>query len=135
MSKLPKKWKTQLHRGINHQCHILLYSIPLHRRLLWRGPFTTSMSWLFSRSSKDVEASSSIYTFVETAKANGINPFKYISFILGNILETAFMKYSRDIVRICAMASGNTETMQIENAILNDRMMICTQNSGHIFIN
>ena len=57
-------------------------------------PFTIGRrNWLFSRSLKGAEASEGAYTLIETAKANGIDPFKYISFILGDIPGTAFMEY------------------------------------------
>lgn len=57
-------------------------------------PFTIGRkNWLFSGSPKGAEASAGVYTLIETAKANGINPFKYISFILGDIPGTAFIEY------------------------------------------
>ena len=34
-----------------------------------------------------------VYTFIETAKANGLNPTKYIEFILSDIPGTAFLEY------------------------------------------
>ena len=34
-------------------------------------------------------------TLIETAKVNGINPLKYILFILGDIPGTAFMEYPK----------------------------------------
>lgn len=57
-------------------------------------PYTIGhKNWLFSGSPKGAEASAGVYTLIETAKANGIDPFKYISFILGDIPGTAFMQY------------------------------------------
>lgn len=49
---------------------------------------------MFSGSPKGAEASAGIYTLIETAKANGLNPWKYVQYILGDIPESAFMQYS-----------------------------------------
>lgn len=51
-------------------------------------------NWLFSGSPKGAEASAGIYTMIETAKANGLSPMKYINFILSDIPGTAFLEYS-----------------------------------------
>jgi transposase len=57
-------------------------------------PFTIGRkNWLFSVSPKGAEASAGIYTLIETAKANGLSPMKYIQFILGDIPGTSFMEY------------------------------------------
>ena len=57
-------------------------------------PFTIGRkNWLFSGGPKGAEASAGIYTLVETAKANGLNPRKYIQYILSDIPGTAFLQY------------------------------------------
>ena len=57
-------------------------------------PFTIGRkNWLFSGSPKGAQASAGIYTLIETAKANGLNPLKYIQFILSDIPGTAFHEY------------------------------------------
>jgi transposase len=57
-------------------------------------PFTIGRkNWLFSGSPKGAEASAGIYTLIETAKANGLSPMKYIQFILGDIPGTSFLEY------------------------------------------
>lgn len=57
-------------------------------------PFTIGRkNWLFSGSPKGAEASAGIYTLVETAKANGLNPRKYIQYILSDIPGSAFLQY------------------------------------------
>lgn len=54
-------------------------------------PFTIGRkNWLFSGSPKGAEASAGVYTLIETAKANGLNPRKYIEYILGDIPGSAF---------------------------------------------
>lgn len=57
-------------------------------------PFTIGRkNWLFSGSPKGATASAGIYSLVETAKANGLYPTKYIQFILSDIPGSAFMEY------------------------------------------
>lgn len=57
-------------------------------------PFTIGRkNWLFSGSPKGAEASAGIYSLVETAKANGIQPYKYIHSILSDIPGSAFLEY------------------------------------------
>ena len=49
--------------------------------------------WLFSGSPKGAEASAGIYTLVETAKANGLAPMKYIKYILSDMPGSAFLEH------------------------------------------
>lgn len=56
-------------------------------------PFTIGRkNWLFSGSPKGAEASAGIYTLIETAKANGLNPNKYIQYILSDIPGSTFLQ-------------------------------------------
>ncbi|WP_425458982.1 transposase domain-containing protein [Catenibacterium mitsuokai] len=46
-------------------------------------PFTVSRkNWLFAASTKGADASASIFSLIETAKANRLSPFDYIEYIL-----------------------------------------------------
>ena len=46
-------------------------------------PFTVGRkNWLFSSSSKGAEASALTYTLVEMAKANGLNVYRYLEYLL-----------------------------------------------------
>ena len=57
-------------------------------------PFTIGRkNWLFSGSPKGADASAGIYTLIETARVNGLNPRKYIQYILGDIPGSAFLQY------------------------------------------
>ncbi len=52
-------------------------------------------NWLFANTPNGADASCAIYSIVETAKANGLNPFSYLKFLLerlpnGNSLEECF---------------------------------------------
>ena len=56
-------------------------------------PFTIGRkNWLFSGSPKGAKASAGIYTLIETSKANGLNPNKYIQYILSDIPGSAFLE-------------------------------------------
>lgn len=49
-------------------------------------PFTVGRrAWLFSGSPDGAKASAYVYSIVETAKANNINPFRYLSYVLKNM--------------------------------------------------
>jgi hypothetical protein len=49
-------------------------------------PFTIGRkNWTFCGSPKGAEASACVYTLVETAKANGLNPYKYLEFLLSRL--------------------------------------------------
>ncbi len=42
-------------------------------------------NWLFSNSTKGAKASGSLYSIIETAKANGLEPYAYLSHIFTKI--------------------------------------------------
>ena len=48
-------------------------------------------NWLFSGSPKGASTSAGIYTLIETAKVNGLNPRKYIQFLLADIPGSSFL--------------------------------------------
>lgn len=57
-------------------------------------PFTIGRkNWLFSGSPKGAQSSAGVYTLIETAKANGLNPNKYIQYILSDIPGTGFLEH------------------------------------------
>lgn len=54
-------------------------------------PFTVGRkNWLFSDSPKGAAASAAIYSLVETAKANGLDPEKYLAYVLTNMPDKTF---------------------------------------------
>ena len=56
-------------------------------------PFTVGRkNWLFSGSPKGATTSAGIYTIVETAKANEINPQKYIEYLLKTLPNVPFLQ-------------------------------------------
>ncbi|MBM6841349.1 transposase domain-containing protein [[Clostridium] spiroforme] len=49
-------------------------------------------AWLFSNSVKGAEASAAAYSLIETAKANNLNPYDYIEYLLEIMPNIDFMK-------------------------------------------
>ena len=62
-----------LHR---ETCHAAERHRQIHR--------LTSKNWLFSDSPKGAKASA-VYSIIETAKANGLNPFQYIKYLFEHL--------------------------------------------------
>lgn len=55
------------------------------RKVLPIRPFTVGRkNWLFSDTPKGAEASATVYTMVEMAKAHGLNIYKYLEYLLEN---------------------------------------------------
>ena len=56
-------------------------------------PFTVGRkNWLFSTSTRGAEASSTVYSIIETCKANNIYPYKYLVYIFTMLPDTPFLK-------------------------------------------
>ncbi|MEQ8197631.1 MAG: IS66 family transposase [Clostridiaceae bacterium] len=54
-------------------------------------PFTIGRkNWLFSGSPRGAEASATVYSIVETAKANNLDPYKYLQFLFKNLPGVQF---------------------------------------------
>ena len=57
-------------------------------------PFTIGRkNWLFSGSPRGAAASAIVYSIIETAKANGLTPYKYLMFIFKNLPGVLFRQY------------------------------------------
>jgi transposase len=57
-------------------------------------PFTIGRkNWLFSGSPKGAEASATVYSIIETAKANGLNPYKYLYYIFSELPGVQFCQH------------------------------------------
>jgi len=54
-------------------------------------------NWLFSNTPKGAKASSVIYSVIETAKENGINPFRYLVYIFNNAPNLNIQTDSDDV--------------------------------------
>ncbi len=71
-------------------------------------------NWLFSDTPDGAQASATVYSVMETAKANGLNPTKYISHLL-SVLPERFAKdpkaaahdllpWADDVQRLCRVS-------------------------------
>ena len=47
-------------------------------------------NWLFSASPKGAAASAAVYSIVETSKANGLEPFRYLTYLFENLPNINF---------------------------------------------
>lgn len=57
-------------------------------------PFTIGRkNWLFSGSPKGASASAAVYSIIESAKANGLNPYKYLYFIFSQLPGVQFAQH------------------------------------------
>jgi transposase len=75
-------------------------------------PFTIGRkNWLFAFSPRDAQASSTAYSIVETAKANGLVPFLYLNYLFEQLPNTHadhfidFLPWSENVQRICRVNS------------------------------
>jgi len=42
-------------------------------------------NWLFANTARGARASAACYSLIETAKANGLEPYAYLTYVLSNI--------------------------------------------------
>ena len=61
-------------------------------------PFTVGRkNWLFSTSTKGAEASAAVYSLIETAKANKLDPYGYIEFILDYLPQQDLIEHPEKV--------------------------------------
>jgi transposase len=63
-------------------------------------------NWLFSVSQEGARASASFYSLIETAKANDLEPYKYLKYLFGKF---PFAKTSEDIFNLLPMNVHNVD--------------------------
>jgi transposase len=98
---LPKsKLSDALNYAVNHKEEFLNYlkdgDCSLSNNLAENSirPFTLGRkNWLFSGSPRGATASATVYTIIETAKANGLNPYKYLQYIFAELPGVQFGQY------------------------------------------
>lgn len=98
---LPKsKLGQALNYAINHKQELMNYLLDgncsISNNLAENSirPFTIGRkNWLFSGSPKGATASAAVYSMIETAKANGLNPYKYLCFIFKELPGVQFGQY------------------------------------------
>ena len=84
-------------------------------------PFTVGRkNWLFSDTPKGAEASATVYTMVEMAKAHGLNIYKYLEYLLENRPTSAmsdeqleqFAPWNATVKVVCGSDDGRSKEMQ-----------------------
>jgi len=67
-------------------------------------------AWLFSNTPRGAETSSAMFTIAETAKENGLNPFRYFNFLLEKLPNTTtsdnledLLPWSDSVKNLCAV--------------------------------
>jgi transposase len=98
---LPKsKLGEALNYALNHKQELMNYlkdgSCSISNNLAENSirPFTLGRkNWLFSGSPKGATASAAVYSIIETAKANGLSPYKYLCFIFRELPGVQFGQY------------------------------------------
>lgn len=80
-------------------------------------PFTVGRkNWLFAGSPKGATASSIVYSLVETAKANGLNPYKYLQILLTALPKEPFQKNEKLIDNLLPWSSNIQEACKIKQS-------------------
>ena len=64
-------------------------------------------NWLFSDSVKGVKASANLYSLIETAKANGLEPYAYLRYLFTELPK------AQTVDAIDALLPGNLDQNQI----------------------
>ena len=60
-------------------------------------PFTIGRkNWMFSKSQKGAKASANLYSLIETAKANGINPYEYLMRVFKELPNAHFVSGAQE---------------------------------------
>ena len=98
---LPKsKLGEALSYALNHRIELMNYledgncSISNNLAENCIRPFTIGRkNWLFSGSPKGATASAIVYSMVESAKANGLNPYKYLRYIFSELPGVQFIQH------------------------------------------
>lgn len=64
-------------------------------------PFTVGRkNWLFSDTVKGAKASACVYSIIETAKANGLNTYKYLEYVLREMPDSDWMRHPENLDRL-----------------------------------
>ena len=74
-------------------------------------PYTVGRkNWLFSDTPKGASASAAVYSIVETAKANNINVYTYLEYLLLYMPDTDYMNHPESLKDLMPWS----ETVQME---------------------
>lgn len=65
-------------------------------------------NWLFSNSVRGVKASAALYSLIETAKANGLEPYAYLRYLFAELPK------AQTVGAVEALLPGNLKKEQIK---------------------
>ena len=71
-------------------------------------------NWLFSGSPKGASASATVYSIIESAKANSINPYKYLQFIFSQLPGVQFGQHPEFLEDYPPVESRGSRSLSIE---------------------
>jgi len=64
------------------------------------------LDWLFSTSTKGAEASAAVFSLIETAKSNKLNPYDYIEFILDYLPQQDLVEDPKKLIIISIQSTS-----------------------------
>mgnify|MGYP001362248630 CR=1 FL=1 len=70
-------------------------------------------NWLFSGSPKGAAAIAAVYSMIESAKANDLNPYKYLCYIFSELPCVQFGQHPEFLEKLSPMVSGGSGQIQI----------------------
>ncbi|MFC5468476.1 IS66 family transposase [Cohnella suwonensis] len=70
-------------------------------------------NWLFANTPRGAKASSTIYSVIETAKENGLNPFKYLQYLFEQMPQLSDPKDPEELDRLLPWSSSLPLTCRI----------------------
>lgn len=80
-------------------------------------------NWLFSDTKRGAQASSVAYSIIETAKANGLNPYQYLLYLLTELptiitnhrseVLSHFLPWAAELPSCCRLAEKGTQTVTV----------------------
>ena len=71
-------------------------------------------NWLFSNTPKGAKASATIYSIIETAKANGLNPFAYLKWLFEEMPQLADLKDTEALDRLLPWSEAVPEACRLK---------------------
>ena len=124
----PDRLKQAIGYAINQETYLRRFledgNIPIDKGAAERAIRSFSVgrvNWLFADTPLGAEVNSMMYTIVETAKANGANPYLYIKYILEKMPALMDAKYNvKDKASLDVMLPWSREYREYENTQIED---------------
>lgn len=68
-------------------------------------------NWVFSDSPKGAKASAAVYSIIETAKANGLNPFQYLKYLFEHLPNADIQRHPSTSTTSCHGTRPSNKTV------------------------